>query len=121
MYLLGTREPLALWSNVELNVGMVCACLPSMRPLLKGISIGSFGSSHKSKGRPTVPISLSKASRTLQAHKSSFPTQYDGFTELREVPPQTGDGGRSSRGSIDELNKEVGEFKSPVVTAHMEV
>ncbi|KAI1342845.1 hypothetical protein F5Y15DRAFT_371183 [Xylariaceae sp. FL0016] len=28
------REPI-MWSTVEINVGLICTCLPSMRPLLK--------------------------------------------------------------------------------------
>jgi len=28
---------LTMWSSVELNVGIICACLPTIRPALKGI------------------------------------------------------------------------------------
>lgn len=31
----GSLIPLAIWNEVETNVGIVLACLPSMRPLLR--------------------------------------------------------------------------------------
>src|SRR5215475_4264254 len=33
MYILGSHVSCGLWSLVELHVGVVCACMPSMKPL----------------------------------------------------------------------------------------
>ena len=35
------------WSSVELNIGILCACLPTMRPLFKKYAPGLFGSSRE--------------------------------------------------------------------------
>lgn len=44
-----------LWSTVEINIGLVCACLPSMRQILKMMNLNCLfssigGSSHNSPG-----------------------------------------------------------------------
>ncbi|KAH7084758.1 hypothetical protein BKA63DRAFT_430589 [Paraphoma chrysanthemicola] len=38
--------PTAYWSAIELNVGILCACLPTLRPLIKKYAPGALGSSN---------------------------------------------------------------------------
>ena len=37
-FTLGTVVEAGLWINIECNLGIVCACLPIMRPLFRAIS-----------------------------------------------------------------------------------
>lgn len=36
------------WSAIELNIGILCACLPTLRPLLKKVAPGLMGSTEHS-------------------------------------------------------------------------
>ncbi|KAH7068725.1 hypothetical protein FB567DRAFT_249000 [Paraphoma chrysanthemicola] len=42
------NPPAATWSSVETNVGIICSCLPLLRPLLTRILPGAFTSQHRS-------------------------------------------------------------------------
>ncbi|KAM5350502.1 hypothetical protein ACJ41O_007007 [Fusarium nematophilum] len=44
-----------LWSTVEVNIGLVCACLPSMRPFLQIIGLSRLFSTARSYGDPSRP------------------------------------------------------------------
>lgn len=46
-----TYKDVYLWSLVEINVGLVCACLPSLRPIVRVLGLNRFFSSGRS--RPT--------------------------------------------------------------------
>lgn len=58
---LGNLTPLAIWNDVEVNVGILLACFPSMGPLLR-ILLGQ-----KIDGR----VSKSYKSRRLESQESS--------------------------------------------------
>ncbi|KAL4862831.1 hypothetical protein BDV12DRAFT_206977 [Aspergillus spectabilis] len=69
-----------IWSNVEPCIGIVSACLPTLRPLLRRIPRlralpGFFGSSHQSKtpqsNKPTNPGSLSD-SMTVSTNRYAY-------------------------------------------------
>lgn len=40
------------WSTVECDVGVICACLPAIRSLLRRVSPGLFGDTQKNKSNP---------------------------------------------------------------------
>ena len=92
-----------------------------MRPLLKGITTGSFDSLQKKSSRPTGPISSSKGLRIPKIRKSPFSTGYDDFSELREIPSHVGNVERLSHNSIYDLYLEGEDSKKPIVVSHMEV
>ncbi|PYH41333.1 putative integral membrane protein (Pth11) [Aspergillus saccharolyticus JOP 1030-1] len=46
------KVTLAKWAMVEINVGIICACLPVLRPLLLQIAPHLFGSKISSAGKP---------------------------------------------------------------------
>ena len=46
------NPPAATWSSVETNVGIVCSCLPCLRPLVARYFPSVFASSRKSSGLP---------------------------------------------------------------------
>jgi hypothetical protein len=50
------NPPAATWSSVETNVGIICACLPLLRPLLAKYFPKAFPSRHRSQySRPNYP------------------------------------------------------------------
>jgi len=46
----------ATWSAVELNVGIVCACLPTMRPLINAISPKLLDSTRRGTAATVTPL-----------------------------------------------------------------
>ena len=68
-HLLGTIVNAGIWINIETNLGIVCACLPTLRPLLLHVSpffsnlSGSYSSSNKSLQPPKSDSSELKAGR----------------------------------------------------------
>lgn len=68
-----------LWSTVEVNIGLVCACLPSMRQFLKMVGLnrlfssirGSSRNTPGASGGPSNAVNPSKASQQQQQHKRS--------------------------------------------------
>lgn len=105
------NPPAATWSSVETNVGIICACLPLLRPLLTKYLPRAFPSRHRSQySRPNRATTYgsrggSKALRTkddyvLDVTKRSRDSDEDGrdiqvVTDIR-VQVEEGDGGRLS-------------------------
>lgn len=54
-------SPALMWSAVEINVGIVCACIPTLRPLVRRVvpwlveRVGSHSSDGSSRSKPTTP------------------------------------------------------------------
>lgn len=49
-----------IWSNVEINVGLVCACLPSLRPAVQWLGLSKlFGPTRPHGSRPSGHITPS--------------------------------------------------------------
>ncbi|KAF4980973.1 hypothetical protein FZEAL_3130 [Fusarium zealandicum] len=48
-----------LWSTVEINIGLVCACLPSMRPMLQIMGLSKLFSTARGTSEPTGPTANS--------------------------------------------------------------
>lgn len=42
--------PIAVWSQIELNMGIICSCLPPLQPLVTRVFPGLLGSVSHSRG-----------------------------------------------------------------------
>lgn len=80
-----------LWSNIEPDVGIVCACLPAMMPLVRLVR-EKFGSRISVPPVPLKVISLSKMKWPRgRASEHVLNTDRDGFTHWDdENTPSTG-------------------------------
>lgn len=82
----------ATWSSVETNVGIICSCLPLLRPLMTKCLPGVF-SSHRHDTRSTpraYPTIGSARSRPLPSHNGDY-----------ALETTTKGSGGGSRGSSD--------------------
>ncbi|KAK8223251.1 hypothetical protein HDK64DRAFT_275669 [Phyllosticta capitalensis] len=88
--------PVCLWSIVEIDVGLVCACLPAIRPLMNRMSNRTSTQSRSWPSGPT-PLSTRRGSSYVgvkASHVSSRMTRsdtvgfetLDGETELERFP-----------------------------------
>lgn len=88
--------PVCLWSIVEIDVGLVCACLPAIRPLMNRMSNRTSTQSRSWPSGPT-PLSTQRGSSYVgvkASHVSSRMTRSDtvgfetlnGETELERFP-----------------------------------
>lgn len=66
-----------LWSTVEINIGLVCACLPSMRPLLQIIGLSRLFSTGRGTSEPSGPTGNS-SSYPLSRTEGSRPRKNGG-------------------------------------------
>ncbi|KAJ4227040.1 hypothetical protein NW759_004414 [Fusarium solani] len=67
-----------LWSTVEINIGLVCACLPSMRPLLQVIGLSRLFSTGRGTSEPSGPTGNS-SSYPLSRTEGSRPRKKGGI------------------------------------------
>ncbi|KAI8724005.1 hypothetical protein NCS52_00257400 [Fusarium sp. LHS14.1] len=67
-----------LWSTVEINIGLVCACLPSMRPLLQVIGLSRLFSTGRGTSEPSGPTGNS-SSYPLSRTEGSRPRKQGGI------------------------------------------
>lgn len=57
----------AYWSIIEINVGMICSCLPTLRLILVRLAPETFGSANRTPHlRELRSTSRTKASRTKE-------------------------------------------------------
>ncbi|KAL1596646.1 hypothetical protein SLS60_009294 [Paraconiothyrium brasiliense] len=90
------NAPAATWSAVESNVGIICSCLPLMRPLAARWLPGVF-SSHKRSiptgGRPYATIGTSGARRDNTSRNEfalrSTRHSYHSDEDVREIVVRT--------------------------------
>jgi len=67
----------AAWSLIELNVGIVCACMPSMRALFANLGVKFMGSTTAgSRSANSKPVSKS-GTLSMQRSQSSAPKRGD--------------------------------------------
>ena len=97
-----TIAPASLWTSVEQSLGIVCACLPMLRPLfghLFGTKTGNTtGGSSRTKATQLSDLS-SKAPR-----RPSLDTSTAGFTRLHEDDLAGGSVITNATGSESHLN-----------------
>jgi hypothetical protein len=88
----------ATWSSVETNVGIICSCLPLLRPLMTKCLPGVFSSHRRHTGStPRIyPTIGSARSRPLPSHNGDYPLQ-----------TTTKGSGRDSRGSNDADGRDI--------------
>jgi hypothetical protein len=95
--------PAALWSIVEMQVGVICACLPAAKVffarLLPGWLGVSTGKSKTGASSQTAPSTKppSKVPDRVSVTVNSFQTRESGFMELVDMDPH--EGWRSNAGS----------------------
>ncbi|KAK7177528.1 integral membrane protein [Paraphaeosphaeria sporulosa] len=66
------NPPAATWSSVETNVGIVCSCLPCLRPLIARYFPSIFASSRKSSGLPAHSRRRSRAAYLRQTEQPTM-------------------------------------------------
>lgn len=83
----GALIPLGIWNSIEVNVGVICACLPIMRPLLRVLLRQNIKNliSKSDKSKPPTSRSYWPSRRT-----SSFPDNAASFICLDDVPSNDG-------------------------------
>jgi hypothetical protein len=84
-----TFKDVYLWSLVEINVGLICVCLPSLRPIVRVIGLGSlFSFSARSRPSANTPdpyrgLSKDKSGQSASRKKSNgFFATIAGGTEV---------------------------------------
>ncbi|KAF2468559.1 uncharacterized protein BDR25DRAFT_335393 [Lindgomyces ingoldianus] len=97
------NPPAASWSSVETNVGIICSCLPCLRPLMARYFPGIFSSKFKSG-----PNSSRMFGRSLYGRQSAGPSTVLGGIELK--------GSKDSRPSSDVGNHDNRDDRIQVVT-----
>jgi hypothetical protein len=94
----GALLPLGIFNVIETNVGIVCACLPSMSPLLRVLrgkpAITINGTGPTSRVASTNPWNyLSSQTRKPPDGHSQLESRNESLTWLNEVPRSTSNGG----------------------------
>lgn len=82
---IGTTSGVAVWSSIELDVAVISACLPTMRPLLKGFehTIISFRSSAINW---SWAVDRFKSKGSSQASSERSQQGKDNFQQLHDNP-----------------------------------
>ena len=88
----------ATWSSVETSVGIICSCLPLLRPLMTKCLPGVFSSHrHDTRSTPRIyPTIGSARSRPLPSHNGDYPLE----TTIKGS-------GSGSRGSDDAERRDI--------------
>ncbi|PWY91668.1 hypothetical protein BO94DRAFT_583604 [Aspergillus sclerotioniger CBS 115572] len=74
------KVTLAKWAMVEINVGIICSCLPVLRPLLLRIFPNLFGSQNNSGFKP---IQRADGKDTIGASRKKVIRNWDHLTTLK--------------------------------------
>lgn len=107
---------------MEANIGILYACLPSMRPLLQLAMHGSLSTFARSKPSNTPSKSANSARSywrgVWRSHKSSQKSSdFDDFAILTDATNTESTGGPPTsmyaKGSSSNLNGELEEMKAP--------
>ncbi|KAF2186516.1 hypothetical protein K469DRAFT_738399 [Zopfia rhizophila CBS 207.26] len=81
------NPPAATWSSVETNVGIICSCLPCLRPLLAKCLPDVFSSSAQCSANSATPHSGSKYGRQsngLDTTLASIDSKYSQGSSIEE-------------------------------------
>lgn len=99
---LDDQAPIAVWTDLEISVGIICACLPACRSLVGYLfpnlkmTLGSSGPSLPSAYQPKNTYGNGSKSRPVANTKS--------FIELDDRSQDTLEEGRGRRGTREMLN-----------------
>lgn len=77
-----TFKDVYLWSLVEINVGLTCACLPSLRPIVRVIGLNKLFSFSTGRSRPSNLRTPEPLSGNISGHMSSRKKSSRPFSEL---------------------------------------
>ncbi|KAF1911324.1 hypothetical protein BDU57DRAFT_524386 [Ampelomyces quisqualis] len=83
------NPPAATWSSVELNVGIICSCLPLLRPILTRFLPGAFTSRLRSRSENVIGPRNYATIRSTRDRKGPQPRDEDSF----ELTKHSQDGG----------------------------
>ncbi|KAF1363238.1 hypothetical protein EJ07DRAFT_104201 [Lizonia empirigonia] len=92
------NPPAATWSSVEVNVGIICSCLPLLRPLMTKCLPGVFSSYRRNtRSTPRIyPTIGSARNQPLPSHNGEYPLE-----------TTTKGSGGGSRGSSDAEGRDI--------------
>lgn len=82
---IGSTYGVAVWSVIELNVAVISACLPAMRPLLKGFE-HTIQSLRLSAGNRSWGVSLFKSKNSTQSSFQRSRQGKDEFQQMHDYP-----------------------------------
>ncbi|KAF9737394.1 hypothetical protein PMIN06_001201 [Paraphaeosphaeria minitans] len=108
-----TFKDVYMWSLVEINVGLTCACLPSLRPLVKAIGLKRLLSSGRSRpsgmATPEPSQGLSVTVSGLNSRKKSkcIFSQLGDDDEFEMIPEHKMKGGAWSGESASRLSHDT--------------
>lgn len=71
---LGNTISVSVWSGVEINTGIICACLPMIRQPLSLLFPNLFSTANRSNPRAGYPLSYAAATRHKTRGDRSLPT-----------------------------------------------
>ena len=81
---LWNAAPIYLWTNIEANIGLICACLPAMMPLIRLVR-GKLGSKASLLPVPSKPHSISKMKWPRSRRSEHIPyTDRDGVARFSD-------------------------------------
>ncbi|KAH9864417.1 hypothetical protein J1614_010351 [Plenodomus biglobosus] len=66
------NAPAATWSCVEANVGIICACLPLLRPLVTRLVPGIFSSRRRTDSAPRLYSTIGTSRRRTAQHHNAY-------------------------------------------------
>lgn len=89
-----TFKDVYLWSLVEVNVGLICVCLPSLRPMIRVIGLDSIFSFSRSRPSANTPDPYRGLSKDKSGHSTSRKKSNSLFTTV---------GGGTRAGEEDEF------------------
>lgn len=93
---------MGVWSTIEVPVGIICACMPSIRSLLRNIFPAVFSSTTKdastASSLPQIQ-NVTNRSSTARFNMSNKPKLQDGDTFIQLVEPDSRDGSKVWKGT----------------------
>lgn len=133
-------QPIIEWSIVEINLGVITACIPTFRPFLRNLShkiASSNGTKFASFGRRSKGVSTHKSNKInlwSENRAAKFPPKGDASREPQEEDEiELWDGynkhpGQQKRtsahvqaelgGSLDSLSADVGKDETQITVRH---
>jgi len=97
--------PIDIWTVVELNVGIVCACIPTLSPL--------FICMLRKRGRPKRQVEASDVSSSVPSfvlrHKRSIPSRSLHFAHLGVLGDTVQSKSTTDQGGPDEREMTIEE------------
>ncbi|KAK7188961.1 hypothetical protein DPSP01_013239 [Paraphaeosphaeria sporulosa] len=108
-----TFKDVYMWSLVEINVGLTCACLPSLRPLVKVIGLRRLFSSGRSRPsgaatpEPSQGLSGNVSGLNSRRKPKGMFSQLEDDDEFEMIPEDKMKGGAWSGGSTSRVSHDT--------------